>query len=283
MPRALWKGYLRLSLVSCEIALYPATSKAERTRFHRIHRQTGRRLRQQMVEPESLEPVESDDAVRGYEIAPSRPASPLAREERPAAAPRYAEIEEEELKRIEIVNTHTIDIEHFVPRSQIDDRYINAPYYAVPSGEVGQDAYAVIRDAMKERESAALARVVLSRREHAVMIEPFGKGMLAVTLRYPYEVRDQAPYFEGIADLSLPEDMKELALLIVDRKKGSFDPAKIEDRYKKALDELIASKANARVIETVKNEPSGAKVINLMDALRASIGEDAKPRKRRKR
>ncbi len=283
MPRAFWKGYLKLSLVSCAVALYPAVSKSERPRFHRISRQTGRRLRQQMEEAETAEPVEREDVARGYEI-PRRPAPAtrphgeavprkLTREDIvPRREPReYVEIEEEELERIQTANTHTIDIEHFVPRAGIDDRYINASYYAAPTDEVGQEAYIVIRDAMRERKMAGLARIVLTRREHAVLVEPFGKGLLAVTLHYPYELRDDKPYFENIADLDLPREMKQLALHIVDTMKGTFDPSKIEDRYKKALDELIASKTPAReAARDTRARPEG-RVINLMDALRKSV------------
>jgi DNA end-binding protein Ku len=295
MPRAFWKGYLKLSLVSCPIALYPAVSKSERPKFHRIHRQTGRRLRQQMVEPENLEPVEKDDIARGYEIEPSR--SPAAAQQREGgsaprpvvereggSAPRpYVEIENEDLEQIEIANTHSIDIEHFVRREEIDDRYLNAPYYAVPVEGAGQEAYVVIRDAMKSREMAALARVVLTRREHAVMVEPFGKGLLAVTLRYPYELRDETAYFEKIPDLNLPKEMKDLALHIVKRMEGHFDPAKIEDRYKKALDALIASKLPGGVVATSVARPEKARVINLMDALKSSVQRADPPKKQRRR
>ncbi len=282
MPRAFWKGYLKLSLVSCAVALYPAVSKSERPRFHRISRQTGRRLRQQMVEAETAEPIEREDVARGYEI-PRRPAPAirphgeavprkLTREEIVPLKERgeYVEIEEQELESIQAENTHTIDIEHFVPRAAIDDRYINAAYYAVPGDEVGQEAYVVMRDAMRERQMAGLARIVLTRREHAVLVEPFGKGLLAVTLHYPYELRDESAYYGNIPDLKLPREMKQLALDIVDRMTGRFDPSKIEDRSKKALDELIASKSSARIVDEAKQAPAERRVINLMDALKAS-------------
>jgi len=295
MPRAFWKGYLKLSLVSCAVALYPAVSKSERPRFHRISRQTGRRLRQQMVEAETAEPVEREDVARGYEI-PRRPA-PTTRPHG-EAVPRkqtreeivplkergeYVEIEEQELERIQAENTHTIDIEHFVPRAAIDDRYINATYYAVPGDEIGQEAYVVMRDAMRERQMAGRARIVLTRREHAVLVEPFGKGLLAVTLHYPYELRDESAYYGNIPDLKLPREMKQLALDIVDRMTGRFDPSKIEDRYKKALDELMASKSSARIVEEAKQAPPERRVINLMDALKASAAaQDREGRKGRR-
>jgi DNA end-binding protein Ku len=290
MPRAFWKGHLKLSLVTCAVALYPVLSKAGRPKFHRINRQTGRRLRQQMVEPDTLEAPEAADVARGYEVSPALgpavaqaqdgeemapPRRRQAAEER-APAPalrRYVEIEEEELEKIEIENTHIIDIEHFVPRSEIDDRYLNASYYAVPTSEAGQEAYAVIRDAMGERNLAGLARVVLSKREHAVMLESFGKGLLAVILHYPYELRDEKARFDAIQELTLPREMRQLALHIVDRMTGRFDPSKIEDRYKKALEELIAAKASRRPRPSATKKPATAQVVNLMDALRASVKE----------
>ncbi len=298
MPRAFWKGYLKLSLVSCPVVLYPAVSKTERPKFHRIHRQSGQRLRQQMVEPETQEPVREEDIARGYEMPRNSAPLSVPREAIRAGVPDHATrrdfpatrdhtpsrdyiaVKDEELEKIEIVNTHAIDIEHFVPRAEIDDRYVNAAYYVVPSGEVGQEAYAVIRDAMNARQVAALARIVLTRREHPVMVEPFGKGLLAVTLRYPYEVRRNR-LFPRYQDLRLPKEMEDLALHIVDRMKGRFDPSKIEDRYKKALDALLSSKTSARVVEAVGDAPARGRAVDLMQALRASVAADNKPAKKR--
>ncbi len=211
MSRAFWKGYLKLSLVSCPVALYPAVSKTQRPRFHRIHKQSGHRLRQLMVEPGTLEPVREEDIARGYEAPRSSAALSRPREATRAApqdytAPQgYIEVDDKDLERIEVVKTHTIDIERFVPRSEIDDRYLNAPYYVTLSGEAGQEAYAVMRDAMKTRQVAGLARIVLTRREHLVMIEPFGSGLLAVTLRNRYEVRDEGGCFRDIKDSALAQ------------------------------------------------------------------------------
>jgi len=170
----------------------------------------------------------------------------------------------------------TIDIDTFVPRSEIDERYLDSPYYIVPTDQVGQEAFAVIRDAIREKKMVALARVVISRREYVVMLEAFDKGLLAVTLRYPYEVRDQAAYFEDVPDLKLPAEMKQLAAHIVDSKAGHFDPAKFEDNYETALVELLRAKQAGRVVQPSKDEPAPQRVINLMDALRASIGAETK-------
>jgi DNA end-binding protein Ku len=259
-PRAYWKGYLKLSLVSCPIALYPATSSSERVSFNRINKKTGNRLKQQQVDAETGEPVEKDDIGRGYEIGKGQ----------------YLQVEDEEIEKIRIESSHTIEIDSFVPRPEIDDRYIDSPYYVAPTDQVGQEAFAVIRDAIREKGMVALGRVVVSRREYVVMLEAFDKGLLATTLRYAYEVRDQAAYFEDIPDLKLPAEMRQLATHILNTKAGHFDPAKFTDHYETALVELLRAKQAGRIVEAPKDEPAPQRVINLMDALRASIGAETK-------
>jgi DNA end-binding protein Ku len=259
-PRAYWKGYLKLSLVSCPIALYPASSGSERVSFNRINSKTGNRLKQQMVDAESGEPVDKEDIKRGYEYTKGQ----------------YIVVEDEEIDKIKIESTHTIEIDSFVPRSEIDDRYLDGPYYISPTDKVGQEAFSVIRDAMRAKKMVGLARVVLTRREHVVMLEPFDKGLLATTLRYPYEIRDQADYFEDIPDLKLPAEMMTLAAHIVDTKAGHFDPKSFEDHYEKALVELLRNKQAGLPVQTIGEEKSAPRVINLMDALKASINASAK-------
>lgn len=259
-PRAYWKGYLKLALVSCPIALYPAASSSERVSFNRINRATGNRLKQLMVDAESGEPVEKEDIAKGYEVGKGE----------------YVLVEDEELEKIRLESTHTITIDSFVPRSEVDDRYPNNCYYVAPTDKVGEEAFAVIRDAMRERKMAALGRIVLARREHVVMLEPFDKGILATTLRYAYEVRDQTSYFEDIGEIKLPAEVKELASHIVDTKAGHFEPAKYEDEYETAVVELIRKKQAGRPIEPEKPMEEQPRVINLMDALRASVKGDIK-------
>lgn len=259
-PRASWKGYLKLSLVSCPIALFPAVSSSERISFHRINKKTGNRLKQQLVDAETGEIVEKEDIGRGYEIGKGQ----------------YLQVEDEEIEKLRIESSHTVTIESFVTRAEIDDRYLDDPYYITPTDQVGQEAFAVIRDAIRDKGMVALGRVVLARREHVMMIEAFGNGLLAATLRYPYEVRDQAPYFEEIAELNLPADMTELAAHIVESKTAHFDPAAFVDHYETALVELLRAKQAGRIVEAPKEEPAPHRVINLMDALRASINADAK-------
>lgn len=262
-PRAYWKGYLKLSLVSCPIALYPASSSAAKVSFNRVNKKTGNRLKQQNVDSITGEPVEKDDIGRGYEFAKGQ----------------YIMVEDEELEKIQIESTHTIDIERFVPREEIDDRYLDTPYYIAPTDKVGQEAFAVIRDAVREKKMVALGRIVLTRREHVVMLEAFDKGLLATTLRYPYEVRDQADYFEDIPEIKLPAEMRQLAMHIIDTKADHFDPKAFEDHYEKAVVELLRRKQAGRVLEPIRDvEPETHRVINLMDALRASLkGEAKKP------
>jgi DNA end-binding protein Ku len=259
-PRAYWKGYLKLSLVSCPIALYPAASGTERVSFNRINKKTGNRLKQQLVDSETGEPVEREDVGRGYEIGKNQ----------------YLQVEDEEIEKIQIESTHTVDITSFVPRAEIDDRYLDSTYYIAPTDQVGQEAFSVIRDAMRDKKMVGLARVVLSRREHVVMLEPFDKGLLATTLRYPYEIREHSEYFEDIPELKLPAEMKKLAAHIVETKAGHFEPKTFEDHYEKALVELLKSKEAGQPIATVGEESSPPRVINLMEALRASITAGAK-------
>jgi DNA end-binding protein Ku len=259
-PRAYWKGYLKLSLVSCPIALYPASSSSERVSFNRINKKTGNRLKQQLVDSETGEPVEREDIGRGYEVGKNQ----------------FLLVEDEEIDKIKIESTHTIEIDNFVPRAEIDDRYLDSPYYIAPTDKVGQEAFTVIRDAMHEKEMVGLARVVLYRREHVVMLEPFDKGLLATTLRYAYEVRNATEYFEDIPDLKLPAEMRKLAAHIVETKQAHFEPEKFQDHYENALTELLRKKKAGMPVEPVVEEPETHRVINLMDALRASIGADAK-------
>jgi DNA end-binding protein Ku len=259
-PRAYWKGYLKLSLVSCPIALYPAASSSERVSFNRINKKTGHRLKQQQVDAETGEPVDKEDIGRGYEIGKGQ----------------YLQIEDTEIEKIQIESSHTVDINSFVPRAEIDDRYLDSPYYIAPTDQVGQEAFAVIRDTIREKGMVALARIVLTRREHVLMLEAFDKGLLGTTLRYAYEVREPAGYFEDVPDLKLPAEMKELAAHIVDSKATHFDPAKFEDHYENALVELLRAKQAGRAVEPAKEEAAPQRVINLMEALRASIGAETK-------
>jgi DNA end-binding protein Ku len=254
-PRAYWKGSLKLSLVSCPVQLYPASTSVEKTRFHMINRETGNRLKQQMIDSETGDVVESDQKGRGYEVSKGE----------------YIEVEREELEAVQVESNHTIDIDSFVPRDEIDKRYLNNPYYIAPDGKAGVDAFAVIRDAMKDKDRVALARIVLSNREHVIAIEPLGKGLLGTTLRYPYELRDEADYFDDIKNPKISKDMIELASHILDSKAAHFDPSKFKDEYENALKTLVKRKAAGKPVKAVEREEKPDNVINLMDALRQSL------------
>jgi len=264
-PRAYWKGYLKLSLVSCPIALFPATSEREKISFHQINQDTGNRIKYRKVDAESGEEVDSAKIIKGYEVGKGQ----------------YIEIEPEELEAIAIESKRTIEIDEFVPKKEIDELYLNSPYYIVPDGEVGQQAFAVIREAISEQGMVALGRVVFTSREHIIALEPRGKGLVGVTLRFPYEVRDEKDYFDDIADEKIPKDMLELAQHIVKSKAGHFDPEKFEDQYEDALKELLKKKQSGQKIEPPRErEPS--KVVNLMDALRRSVETERGGAERRK-
>jgi len=254
-PRAYWKGSLKLSLVSCPVALYPASTSAEKTRFHMINTETGNRLKQQMVDSETGDVVESDQKGRGYELRKGE----------------YVEVEKEELEAVQIESNHTIDIDSFVPSDEIDKRYLNNPYYIVPDGKAGVDAFAVIRDAMKDQDRVALARIVLTNREHVIAIEPLGKGLVGTTLRYPYELRDEDAYFDDIKNPRISKDMVELAGHILDTKAAHFDPSKFKDEYENALKALVRRKASGKPLKAAPREEKPSNVINLMDALKQSL------------
>jgi DNA end-binding protein Ku len=254
-PRAYWKGTLKLSLVTCPVALYPATTSVEKTRFHMINAETGNRLRQQMVDEETGDVVESSQKARGYEISKGK----------------FIEIEKDELDAVQIESNHAIDIDSFVPRDEIDQRYLNHPYYIVPDGKAGADAFAVIRDAMKDQDRVALARIVLTSREHVMTVEPFGKGLLATTLRYPYELRDAGEYFDDIKSPKITKDMVELAAHILGSKAAHFDPSKFKDEYETALKKLVKRKAAGKPIKAAEPEERESNVVDLMEALKQSV------------
>ena len=273
--RAYWKGYLKLSLVSCPILLFPATSEREKISFHQLNKETGNRIRYRKVDSETGDEVEQASIIKGYEVSKGE----------------YIELDPEELEAVAIESRRTIEIDQFVPKADIDEIYMRDPYYIVPDGEVGQQAFAVIREAIRKEGMVALGKVVFTSREHIIALEARGKGLMGVTLRYPYEVRKQDEYFDVIEDEKVPKDMLELAMHIVDTKRGKFEPLKFEDEYEDALQDLLKKKQKGEKIERAK-EPARSNVINLMDALRQSVksrstgreqGSPEKPRARAKK
>jgi len=264
--RPYWKGYLKLALVSCPIALHAACSTSERIAFRQINKATGNRLRQQLVDEETREPVPPEHKGRGYEVAKGQ----------------YLVVEDDELDGIEIESTHVIEIDRFVPRLQLDQRFLDTPYYVTPDQPVAQEAFAVIRDAMRGKAVVALGRLVLSKRERVMALEPYGKGLLGTTLRYPGEVRNSTDYFGDLPELTVAPDMLTLAEHILDKKAGDFDPTSFRDRYEEALLAHLKAKQAGAVQEQKPTFAAPRRGINLMDALRRSIAEDTKPAPARK-
>jgi DNA end-binding protein Ku len=260
--RAYWKGYLRLSLVSCPIQLFPATSESEKISFNQINKETGNRVRYRKVDEVTGEQVPSENIVKAYQISKGQ----------------YLEVTDDELEAVAIESTRTIDIDQFVPKTEIDDLYYVRPYYIAPEGEVGQEAFIVIRNAIEQMNMVALGRVVLTSREHVIALEPRGKGLMGTLLRYPYEVRAETDYFEDIPDRKIAKDMMDLAKHIVESKAGHFHPEHFEDHYETALKALIDQKAKGVQIAP-RPERAPVPVINLMEALRRSVASPsaAKP------
>src|SRR3954470_16875359 len=254
-PRANWKGFLRLSLVTCPVALFPATSDSEKISFNQINRNTGHRIKYMKVDADSGEEVSSEDIMKGYKVDTDT----------------YIEITRDELDAIALESTRTIEIDQFVPKSEIDELYLVRPYYIVPDGKVGHDAYAVIRETIRSLDKVALARVVLTNREYVIALEARDNGLMGMLLRYPYEVRDSGEYFDDIQDVKITKDMLDLARHIVQQKSGHFEPEKFEDHYEAALTELINKKRNGERITSASKPVSHDNVISLMDALKRSI------------
>jgi DNA end-binding protein Ku len=254
-PRANWKGFLRLSLVTCPIALYPATSEADKISFNQINKNTGHRIKYLKVDADTGEEVASEDIVKGYKVDTDT----------------YVEVTNEELENVALESTRTIEIDEFVQRDEIDPRYIIRPYYLRPDGKVGHDAFSVIRETIRDMNMVAIGRVVLTSREHIIALEPLGKGLVGTLLRYPYEVRSENEYFDDIQDVKITKDMLDLAKHIVNQKSGDFEPEKFEDHYETALIDLINQKRAGKPI-VPKERPRGENVVDLMEALRRSVG-----------
>jgi DNA end-binding protein Ku len=254
-PRANWKGFLRLSLVTCPVALYPATSESEKISFNQLNRKTGHRIKYSKVDADTGEEVANEDIVKGYKVDTDT----------------FVEVTKEELENVALESTRTIEIDEFVDRTEIDPRYLIRPYYLRPDGKVGHDAFAVIRETIREMGKVAIGRLVLTSREHIIALEAMDKGLIGTLLRYPYEVRDPAEYFDDIEDVKVTKDMLDLARHIVEQKSGSFEPGKFEDQYETALVDLINKKRAGTPI-TPKERPRGENVVDLMDALRKSVG-----------
>src|ERR1700738_4476647 len=257
-PRANWKGFLRLSLVTCPVAVYPATSDSEKVSFNQLNRKTGHRIKYAKVDADTGEEVANEDIVKGYKVDTDT----------------YTEVTKDELDDIALESTHTIEIDEFVPKADIDNRYLIRPYYLIPDGKVGHDAFPVIRETIRSMNKVAIGRVVLTNREHIIALEPLGKGLMGTLLRYPYEVRSEKEYFDDIQDVKVTRDMLDLAKHIVEKKSGSFEPGKFEDHYESALVDLINRKRSVVQLTAKAAPKTGGNDINLMDALKRSLASE---------
>ena len=256
-PRASWKGYLKLSLVSCPVRLYNATTSAHKVSFHLLHKDTHNRVQMKPHDPE-LGEVERADLVKGYEFEKDQ----------------YVIVDAADLENLQIESNKTIVIDSFVDADDIDPIYLDSTYYLAPDGPVAEETYRVIHEAMTRANRAALAKIVLSNRERQVVLSPRGAGFSLTTLRTDKEVRRSEDYFEDMGDDHLDPEMLQLAEMIVGQKAGSFDAKTFRDGYQDALAELVKAKIKGTT-PVIAKAPETGKVINLMDALRRSLDEDA--------
>ena len=257
-PRSTWKGHLRLSLVSCPIRLYNATSRSEKVSFNLLHKDTHNRIQMKPHDPE-LGAVERDDLVKGYQYEKDQ----------------YVVFTDEDFDKVQIESSKAIVIEKFVDAKDVDPMYFESPYYLAPDGAVAEETFRVIQWAMREKRKVALSRVVLSQRERLIALMCRGKGLLMMTLRTADEVRDSEEYFTDIEEEEPDKEMLELAERLIEQKSGKFDPSEFRDRYQDALLETVKAKVKGQE-PVIAQAPERGKVINLMDALKRSL-EDAKP------
>jgi len=256
--RPIWQGHLRLSLVSCPVALFNATSRTNDISFHLLNPETNNRIRMVPTDPDTG-PVERKDLVKGYEVEKNR----------------YIIIEPDELDAVKLETTHALEIERFVDEDEIDRLFWNDPYYLVPNEDSGIEAFVVIREALEEAGRIALGRVVMHTRERLMALEPRGKGILAYTLRMRDEVIDPSKAFDSIPAAKPDKRMIEIARKIIDQQEGAFDPDKFKDRYETALRELIRRKEKGEKL--VSAEPvEESNVIDLMEALKKSLKNKGK-------
>ncbi len=253
-PRANWKGFIKFGEVSCPVALYTAASASERIAFNTLNRATGNRVRREFIDGETGEPVEKGDQVKGYETENGH----------------YIVLEPEEVAAAVPDSDKTLAIESFIPCSEIDTVYFDKPYYLTPD-KMGTEAYVLLRDGMKKAKVAAIARTVLFRRLRTVLIRPHGKGLIASTLNFDYEVRSSQEAFEDQPDVKSDPELLEIAELIIEKKKGSFDVSAFDDRYEEAVTELVKAKIEGRSLPKKKAAPA-AKAVDLLQALRESAG-----------
>ncbi|MGA1832691.1 Ku protein [Rhizobium wenxiniae] len=254
LPRANWKGHIRFGEVTCPVALFTATSSSERISFNILNRKTGNRVRREFVDSESGDVVEHDAQVKGYETSNGR----------------YVVLEPDEIASAVPDSDKTLAITAFIPCDEIDDVYFDKPYYLAPQ-ETGEDAFALLRDGMKEAQVAAIASTVLFRRLRTMLIRPHGDGLIGTTLNFDYEVRPADVAFDDMANIKIDKEMLDLASHIIGTKKGAYDPSKFDDRYEAALAELVKAKVEGKPFKKIA-APKASKPSDLLQALRDSAG-----------
>ena len=264
--RSIWKGYLRLSLVNCSVALYPAVTEANKVHFHKLNRKTGNRLRMRMVDEETGREVPREEQVKGYQLTKSE----------------VVEVEEEDLEKIALEATHVMEITKFVPREEIDPLYFDRPYYLAPTDEASQEAFAVIREAMRKKEIGALATVIMHERDHVMLLEPREAGIMATILRSPEEVRDAEDVFGDIEKTRVGRELLDVAEMLVQKRMGKFDPDEFKDHYEAALKSMLKAKKAGREIKEIELPKGPTKPSSVLEALRESLKQSrAHPRRAR--
>lgn len=256
-PRPAWKGYLKLSLVTCAVELTNVVTHAEKVSFRVLNRKTGNTVKRIYVDSGTGKPLGDGDEIRGYEVGPGE----------------FVHIQDEEIEAVQIESSHTMALDGFVDKASIEQIYLDTPYYVTPADKVSEEAFAVIRDAMADKKMAGLARVVLYSRERPVVIEPRGKGMVLTTLRYGNTVREPESIFGDIKAVKTDQEMTDMAERIIDKKKGKFDPSTFEDKYEDALLELIRAKKAGKKAPKAQAAPKPSNVVNLFDALKKSLSD----------
>ena len=265
--RSIWKGYLRLSLVNCSVALYPAVTEVNKVHFHKLNRETGNRLRMRMVDEETGEEVPRDQQVKGYQISKNS----------------TVQVEDEDLEKIALEATHVMEITKFVPREEIDPLYFDRPYYLAPNDDASQEAFSVLREAMRKKKIGALATLIMHERDHVVLLEPRDSGMTATMLRSEEEVRDERDAFRGAKKSRIGGELLEVAQLLIDKKMGKFQPSEFKDHYEAALKALIKAKKAGRKIKEIEPPEKPTKPSSVLEALRDSLKQGGRSHARRAR
>jgi DNA end-binding protein Ku len=263
--RPIWRGQIRLALVSIPVELFPATKSGATIAFHQVHEPSGKRIKYEKVVP-GIGPVDRDEIIKGYEVSKGE----------------YVLLEPEEIESVKLESRKTLDLSQFVDLTDIDPMYFEKPYYVVPADDLAEEAFVVVREALRQSKKVGIGQLAMRGQEYIVALKPCGRGMLIETLRYADEVNKAQSYFRDIGDAKPDEDLLDMAASLIDKKSGKFDAKEFHNRYVDALKDLIAEKRKKKgelvIQDPDKSEPKGSNVIDLMAALKKSLGDD-KPAK----